>query len=82
MANRETTLADIHSDLDFLAYQLQVELGVAEIEHPSFMSGRVAQVSLNNKPVGVLGELHPEVLKRWEIGMPVAAFEINLGTLI
>jgi len=28
--------------------------------------------------IGWIGEVHPEVLTRWQIGMPVAAFEITL----
>jgi phenylalanyl-tRNA synthetase beta chain len=33
------------------------------------------------KPVGVIGEVHPEVLERWQIGVPVVAFDVNLSQL-
>ncbi len=34
------------------------------------------------KPVGVIGEVYPEVLERWQISMPVVAFDLNLSQLI
>ena len=38
--------------------------------------------SHRRKPVGVIGEVHPEVLERWQVSMPVVAFEVNLSQLI
>jgi phenylalanyl-tRNA synthetase beta chain len=32
--------------------------------------------------MGVIGEVHPEVLERWQIGVPVVAFDVNLSLLI
>jgi phenylalanyl-tRNA synthetase beta chain len=82
VVHRETTLSEIHADLEFIFHQLGLELKLKEIEHSSYLPGRVAQVLSEQQPLGVLGEVHPEVLERWEIGMPAAAFEINLGALV
>ena len=49
-----------------------------EIEHPSFISGRVAKIVENGKEIGILGEIHPIVLENFKVYMPVAAFEISL----
>jgi phenylalanyl-tRNA synthetase beta chain len=88
VSQRETTLSEIHADLEFLFHQLGLALKLKEVEHPTYLPGRVAQV-LATLPateslsmVGLLGEIHPQVLERWEIGMPAAAFEINLGALV
>ncbi|MEM2925543.1 MAG: phenylalanine--tRNA ligase subunit beta [Methanocellales archaeon] len=51
------------------------------VEHPSFISGRAAQVILNGKAIGIIGEIHPQVLKNFKLEMPVAAFEIKLEAL-
>jgi phenylalanyl-tRNA synthetase beta chain len=51
------------------------------IQHPSFLAGRVGSIVSDGKQVGVIGELHPEVLERWQIGVPAVAFEINLTEL-
>jgi phenylalanyl-tRNA synthetase beta chain len=81
---RESTLSEIHADLEFLFHQLGLELKLKEVEHPSFLPGRAALVlaAAQPQPVGMLGEVHPEVLERWEVGMPAAAFEIHLGALV
>ncbi|MBD3361285.1 phenylalanine--tRNA ligase subunit beta [Candidatus Woesearchaeota archaeon] len=52
-----------------------------DMEHSSFISGRVAQVVINDKPVGFVGEIHPAVLTSWGLDMPAAGFELNLSEL-
>jgi len=51
-------------------------------EHPSFIKGRVAAIIIRGKPVGVVGEIHPEVLNNFQLETPTAAFEVDLETLI
>lgn len=77
-------LSEMHADLEFLLHQLGLELALKDVECPSFLPGRAAQVlaAAQPQPVGLLGEVHPQVLERWEIDMPAAAFEINLGALL
>jgi phenylalanyl-tRNA synthetase beta chain len=82
VVRREATLSEIHADLEFLFHQLGLVLKLKEVEHSSYLPSRAAQVLAGEKQVGMLGEIHPEVLDRWEIGMPVAAFEVNLGALL
>src|SRR2546427_7308551 len=36
-------------------------------DHPSFLEGRVGLVERDGNAVGWIGELHPEVLERWQI---------------
>jgi len=43
-----------------------------------FVEGRVAEIKIDEKSVGFIGEIHPKILKNWKIRMPVALFEINL----
>jgi len=47
-------------------------------KNPSFLEGRVASASVGKKQVGILGEVHPQVLNNFELENPVAAFEIDL----
>jgi phenylalanyl-tRNA synthetase beta chain len=51
-------------------------------EHPSFINGRVAAISIRGKSFGVVGEIHPEVLNNFQLETPTAAFEVLLETLI
>ncbi|MEM2106142.1 MAG: phenylalanine--tRNA ligase subunit beta [Candidatus Bathyarchaeia archaeon] len=55
---------------------------IKEAKHPSFIEGRTATIHVKGKRLGVLGEVHPEVLNNFEIENPTAALEIDLETLI
>lgn len=46
-------------------------------DYPSFIPGRSAEVIVDNKSIGIIGELSPKVLTNWKIEMPVAIFEIK-----
>jgi phenylalanyl-tRNA synthetase beta chain len=82
VAHAEVTLSEAHADAEFLLFQLGVDFELAEVEHPSFLAGRAARIMVGDQQVGILGEIHPEVLERWQISMPVSAFEINLNALL
>ncbi len=47
-----------------------------------FMEGRCAEVILDGKSVGVLGEIIPVALENLKLRVPVAAFEIDLLSII
>ena len=50
-------------------------------DHPSFIPGRAAWVHVGDEELGVFGELHPELLDRWGLYLPVAACELRLDAL-
>ena len=50
--------------------------------HPSFIEGRVADIVVDGKTIGFVGELHPVILSSWKLEMPVAAFELSLEGLL
>jgi phenylalanyl-tRNA synthetase beta chain len=69
--------------LEALATQLEAELAVEPAEEPFLAPGRAAAVLLGGVPAGWLGEIHPLVLRDWEIEADGAAgFEIGLAELI
>jgi phenylalanyl-tRNA synthetase beta chain len=52
-------------------------------EHPTFHPGKCARLHLNDKVIGVLGELHPMVKERFELlAPPVFAAELNLAAIL
>lgn len=53
-----------------------------ETRHPSFLAGRVAAVYWKRVKLGVVGEIHPEVLNNFELENPVGGFEIDLEHLL
>jgi phenylalanyl-tRNA synthetase beta chain len=50
--------------------------------HPIFSKGRTANILVNNKTIGILGEIDSKVIENFKIRVPVAAFEIQLSGLI
>ncbi|MDY7083337.1 MAG: phenylalanine--tRNA ligase subunit beta, partial [Halobacteria archaeon] len=57
------------------------ELETPATEHDSFIPGRVADIVIDCENVGVIGEIHPEVLAKKEVVMPAAAFEFDISAL-
>jgi len=49
--------------------------------HPSFHPGRTAKVVKNGIELGIIGEIHPEVLANFEIKRRVCIFELDLSAL-
>jgi len=81
IAHADAHFSEAHSCLDTLFYYLNRSYSLEPIQHPSFLAGRVGGILSDGKQVGVIGELHPEVLERWQIGVPAVAFEIDLTEL-
>lgn len=73
--------SELHSCLDTLMYYLNHAYTLEPMQHPSFLSGRAGRIVSGQQSVGVIGELHPEVLEHWQIGVPAVAFDLNLTQL-
>ena len=61
-----------------LGLGLNITLKEPEETPVHLIEGRTANIILDNKPIGIIGEIHPKILRNWKIKMPVALFEINL----
>ncbi len=81
LARSEASYEDAKSRLVALARAFDKEVETPAIEHPSFIPGRVADVVIDGEPVGVIGEVHPEVIVEHDVEVPVAAFELRLDAL-
>jgi phenylalanyl-tRNA synthetase beta chain len=71
----------ISSYLDAFMQAAGVKYELKETSHKSFIDGRVACIFVSNKNVGVVGEIHPQVLNNWHIEKPAAVFEICLSEI-
>ncbi len=76
------SFSEIKSALDAVFMNFGVEWQIKETSHPSFIEGRVGMAAVNGLDVGILGEIHPQVLEAWKLENPVAAFEINMHIII
>jgi phenylalanyl-tRNA synthetase beta chain len=55
---------------------------VEETSNSSFICGRAAVISLGSNSLGIVGEIHPEVLNNFELENPIGAFELDLQKII
>lgn len=82
LASSTANFSEIHAVLDLFFYYLLKSYRLEPITHPSYLDGRVGQIFHEEQAIGVIGELHPEVLEAWQITMPTAALELHCDELI
>lgn len=61
-----------------LLRELGVDCEVRAAWHSSFLDGRVAELVAKDKRLGVVGEIHPEVILGFDLEHPVSVFEVDL----
>ena len=81
VTHANANFSEIHSCLDLLLYYLGYPYTLEPIHHPSFLGGRAGQINSRGRAVGLIGELHPEVLEQWQVGMPGVVFELSVDAL-
>lgn len=74
----EGNLTYIKAVAEALLRELGITWEVKPIDHPSFLRGRAAEFVVDGRKLGIVGELHPEVILGFELEHPVAAFELDL----
>jgi phenylalanyl-tRNA synthetase beta chain len=84
----KTGFSEIKSIVEALMNELALKVEFSPIEHPSFIDGRVARISLHTRislhkrEIGIAGEVHPQVLENFQITQPVTIFEVDLTKII
>ncbi|MEK7747795.1 MAG: phenylalanine--tRNA ligase subunit beta [Nitrospirota bacterium] len=85
IAYAEAKFSDLHAVVFTLFHTLGFAVKMQSFDHPTFIEGRAGALFIDKGGVaieiGMIGEVHPEVLTRWEIGVPTVAFEIEVGAL-
>ncbi len=81
IAHASANFSEIHSCLDLLLYYLDCQYQLEPVTHPSFLGGRAGRILSQGRPLGLIGELHPEVLERWQVTMPAVVFELEVDRL-
>ncbi len=81
-ASNNANFNDAASEVSTLLYYLDHKYEVKETEDPRFIPGRQAGILVNGKQVGIFGEIHPQILENWQVGVPCVAGEIDLEELM
>ena len=80
IADRRVDFYDIKADVEGLFAPRRVEL--VKAGHPALHPGRCAAVLIGGENVGVIGELHPRWVQKYELGSAPLIFELELDVLL
>ena len=67
--------------MEALLSSLGLEFSVKESHRPSFIEGRIGEVLVKNQKIGIIGEIHPQVLTNFGLAIPVVGSELDLEKL-
>jgi phenylalanyl-tRNA synthetase beta chain len=82
LCHSATNFTKAKEALDAFLRNIGVTYSVVEKEHPSFLAGRSGEIVVDGVSVGIIGEIHPEVIVAWGIEMPISTFELELERLL
>ncbi|WP_322400031.1 phenylalanine--tRNA ligase subunit beta [Massilia luteola] len=78
-ATRAVDFFDVKADVEALFAPRAVRFSKAE--HPALHPGRCASVAVDGKIVGVVGELHPRWLQKYDLPQAPVLFEVDADAL-
>jgi phenylalanyl-tRNA synthetase beta chain len=78
----KASFTEMKSTVEALMRALGMRLRISKREDPSFIEGRCAAIIVEEEEVGEFGEVDPEVITAFELGYPVAAFEMMVGPMM
>ena len=81
LTNTSAGYEDISSILDAFFASLGLRYELIPHNHPSFIPGRCANILINRKNIGIIGEIHPTTLNAWKLEKPTAGFELDLDKI-
>ena len=81
LSDTDVSFEHVHSRLYTLSKQLGITISLEPTQDTEFLEGRTAKILLDKKKIGMIGELSPAILEKWQIYMPTAAFEIDLSLI-
>ncbi|MCD6229470.1 MAG: phenylalanine--tRNA ligase subunit beta [Candidatus Diapherotrites archaeon] len=82
IAESKADFSCIKSVAESIFHLFRLEAKLEKTSNPTFINGRAVNILLNGKTIGVMGEVHPEVLENFEIEMPVALIEFDAEELL
>ncbi len=80
-AHSRANFTEMKSNLEPLMINLGFDFTLIPVDHPSFLEGRAGSILIGDREVGVVGEIHPQVIENWNLEDPVAAMELDLDRL-
>jgi phenylalanyl-tRNA synthetase beta chain len=71
-------LNKVKSEIDILFQLLGKDVTYKAIKNPSYLEGRVFSINIGKRQIGILGEIHPQVILNFKLKQPIVALELQL----
>lgn len=81
IAHSQANFSEIKSVAEAFYRNIGVTPDLVIAQHPTFIEGRVGSLQSDETRIGILGEIHPQILEVWGIETPVTGLELNLTQL-
>jgi phenylalanyl-tRNA synthetase beta chain len=81
ISHSEANFSEIRAVTDAFFMNIGLKPDLREFYHPSFITGRVCEIVLEGKPIGMVGEFSPKILENWKMSNPAVGFEVNVERL-
>ena len=78
VCHERADFTEIMQILNALFSSLSLEVKIKESENASFIEGRIGNIVLDGKVIGMIGEIHPEVLENFSLIVPVVGLELEV----
>lgn len=82
IASSPGSFTEMKQILDYMTRMLGIGYKLEEHTKKGLIDGRTGIISLNEKRIGYIGEIHPETLQEWNIKQPVAVIELSLNEIM
>jgi phenylalanyl-tRNA synthetase beta chain len=80
MTARKVDFFDAKADVEALLAPLRASY--VRLDHPALHPGRSASVISQGKVIGLVGELHPQWVQKYELGSAPVVFELDLDAVL
>lgn len=74
----KASFTEIKSLVQTYLRDMNVKFDIRASQDPAYIPGRAAEILVGGKSIGSFGEYHPRVLENFELGYPVAGFELSI----
>lgn len=81
LAMTPANFTDAKQHLDYLFGMINIDYKIKEAGHDLLIEGRTGEIIFDNKTIGYIGEVHPIMLNKWGLKMPLAIMEISLNEI-
>ncbi|MDW5564181.1 MAG: phenylalanine--tRNA ligase subunit beta [Methanomassiliicoccus sp.] len=75
------SFTEAKSLVESIMRDLSVRCTIRASSAGTYLEGRGAEIVVDDRVIGTFGEVHPEVIAGFDLGYPIAAFEIDLETV-